>query len=260
LKTRRLLGKLWHGLGALQPAGVRFIRLGRYAYAHEPEVRYLELLVDAGSTVVDIGANAGQYAYTLSRLVGPRGCVICIEPLPRLGRLLRRASRQLQLPLVVESCALSDRVGMTELHVPVDKGNQISTRASLVAHGSKEYATIQVPIRRLDDITATILGRISLIKIDVEGHELAVLRGSKRTIDAHRPAILVEIDENHSHVPVEETDCLLRDMNYDKFYIDHDLNQIRVGYAETGKDISNNVYNFLFLPMESIVRSDTTFG
>ena len=249
--SRRLIRSIWLKLGALQPAGLRFVRLGRYAYAHESELRYLVHLVDAGSTVVDVGANAGQYAYTLSRLVGRSGRVICVEPQPVLGRFLRRAARQLRLPIMVERCALSDHTGTEQLHIPLISGKKISTRASVVAHGAVQYTSMQVPMRRLDDIMPSVSNRVSLIKIDVEGHELAVMMGGLKTIQTHRPAILVEIDEKHSHVPVERTNDLLRDLRYEKFYISKDGKRVRLGYTED-PGIDLGTHNFLFIPMERV--------
>lgn len=62
---------------------------------------------------------------------------------------------------------------------------------SVICDGAQ---SVTVATRRLDDLG---LGPVGLIKIDVEGHEGAVLRGAERTIETHRPAILVEAEERH---------------------------------------------------------------
>jgi hypothetical protein len=78
----------------------------------------------------------------------------------------------------------------------------------------------RVALRRLDDICAHIEGRISFIKIDVEGHELEVLRGGTATLAKHRPNLLIEIEQRHSAGPIEETLKYVASLGYRGEFLD----------------------------------------
>jgi FkbM family methyltransferase len=200
--------------------GERLVRVGRFAYDQEPEIRQLAALVGEGETVLDVGANGGQYTYTLARLVGRAGRVICVEPLPELAEYLRQAAGELDLPIEVVACAASDRDGSAELHIPLEDGRRLLAQGSLIAHGADQFVTIDVPLRRLDDIAAGAPSRISFVKIDVEGHELGVLRGATATLARHRPVLLVEIERRHSPAPIDETFRFLADLGYAGSFLD----------------------------------------
>jgi FkbM family methyltransferase len=201
-------------LREMVPAHLRFIRLGKLFVAHGgPEVHILQSLVEYGSTVIDIGANVGQYSYALCQYAGPKGLVIAVEPLPETAELLRSAARRLGLPVVVFECALSSRDGEAELLVPIIAGEKRHALASLEQHSAAGLRR-RVSVRRLDDLCREVRGRISFIKIDVEGHELEVLRGGIDTLQQHRPSLLVEIEQRHSPVPIDETFAFMTSLGY----------------------------------------------
>jgi hypothetical protein len=77
--------------------------------------------------------------------------------------------------------------------------------------------TIEVPVKRLDDLR---LDNIGCIKIDVEGHELAVLKGATDTIARNRPALLVEAEERHHPNAVAEITGLLTGLGYSGYFVD----------------------------------------
>src|SRR5688500_18809074 len=90
------------------PPHMRFIRAGKaFLRFGEREVHLLPRFVAPGTTVVDVGANVGDYTYALCNLVSPDGNVIAIEPIPNLARMLSDAARHLRLPVTVINCALS---------------------------------------------------------------------------------------------------------------------------------------------------------
>ena len=197
-----------------------FTHVGKVGFTVEPEIRQLASIVHEGDVVLDVGANDGNYAYTLARLVGETGQVICIEPLPRLVRHLREAASVLNLPIQVVDCAVSDRDGMADLHIPLEGSHQLHAQASMIPHGSDKFTTIEVQVRRLDDIMTDRQGRISFIKVDVEGHELSALRGAVATIEHHRPVLLVEIEKRHSPEPIERTFEFITGLGYQGSFLD----------------------------------------
>ena len=119
----------------------------------------------------------------------PEGHVLCVEPLEDLARFLQAAADRLGLPMSVVNCALSFQPGTADLHVPWVIGQRWHTFASL-EHAGDGGETHRVELRRLDDVVAGVGRRISFIKIDAEGHELAILRGSVATLRQHHPTFL----------------------------------------------------------------------
>lgn len=155
----------------------------------EPELVALSGLVHSGDTVLDIGANIGIYTKRLSELVGPNGRVISMEPLPATFDILRSNVRALRLRNVTcLNVAVSDHAGFVSMEVPkYDTGWQNIYRAHIVNTTGGNVKAIF-----LDD-TLRDLDRLDFVKCDVEGHELAVLRGATDLIQRHHPKWLVEI-------------------------------------------------------------------
>jgi FkbM family methyltransferase len=133
---------------------------------------------------IDIGANLGEWAVPLAKAVGSRGRVLCCEPNPTVAAALAATLQINNLGQAeVLRVAVSDADGDGHLAIdPADSG-----QSRLAATG------IAVRRRALDSIVAeAALGWIDLVKIDVEGHEAAVLAGATRTLDQFRPALIFE--------------------------------------------------------------------
>jgi FkbM family methyltransferase len=162
-------------------------------------LRIMERLVEKGDVVVDVGASWGLYAWQLARLVGPRGHVHAFEPNPTVARSLR-AIRSASGNMTVYGVALSETTGEAELHVPVLAGTRFAELASLGVRPNDpgvSYDRVRVEVESLDALLSSQLSRITFIKCDVEGHELAVLRGAERALREARPALLIEIEQRH---------------------------------------------------------------
>ena len=149
-----------------------------------------------GDTVLDVGANVGQYCALLAEVVGPEGRVIAFEPAPRTFRILESVVGGLRLSNVEAfRLALADVDGTAQFaDVLDDDGLPDSGLAHLVE--TTTPGTVEVPVARLDSLCGTTLrvDRCSLLKIDTEGAELLVLRGASAFLEAHRPMILIELD------------------------------------------------------------------
>lgn len=147
-------------------------------------------LVSPGDRCVDVGANIGVHTIRLARLAGAGGEVIAIEPDPDV---VRRTSRNIALNGVanvrVISAAASDRAGETRLFRPSPRDTN-RARASLLHHAYLTGTTTTVPVVTVDDVCAG--EPVSVIKIDVEGHEAAVVRGATDTIARHAPSVVFE--------------------------------------------------------------------
>jgi FkbM family methyltransferase len=148
--------------------------------------------------VVDIGANIGVHTIWLSRQVGPSGLVIAVEP-ERNNFLVLGLNQQVNdiKNIVTIRTALSSRPAKGKLTVP---------RATLMGQGSTQTAsfssksyTVSVNFETLDNIIMTRqIPNISAIKIDVEGAEISVLQGARRTIERFGPRLVIEVhgDDN----------------------------------------------------------------
>lgn len=138
----------------------------------------------AGDTALDVGANVGAYAVLFGLWVGERGRVVALEPAPDAFAGLRAHVVLNGLERVVEPvrAAASDRAGEAEF---VSEGVQGTNH--LAPAGTDGAARIRVPTTTIDMLCAERGLGPRLIKIDVEGAELAVLRGARRTIAAMPP-------------------------------------------------------------------------
>jgi FkbM family methyltransferase len=155
---------------------------------------FLEHHLARGDTVLDVGGNVGYIAAVAASRVGSAGEVHSFEPLRECFARLDSV-RQLnpQLRLFCNNFALGAEEGT--LSIGFDPAGE-SRNATLVP-GYQTPVRYEVPVRRLDTYIRESVAhpeRVKLIKIDVEGFELAVLKGSERFMsEGYRPLIVVEI-------------------------------------------------------------------
>jgi FkbM family methyltransferase len=153
-------------------------------------LRVVPALVRRGDIVIDVGANRGVYTYAGLRA----GChVHAFEPNPELAIGLKVLGPK----VTVHNVALSDRGGRATFFIPYDSDGDIGTRGSLHNDVDPDLAHRATTVRTasLDSFEFSAVG---LVKIDVEGHELSVLRGSKETLGRCRPSLIVEVEDNRS--------------------------------------------------------------
>ena len=170
---------------------------GSLAYAlglYEPEaMQSIRRLVKVGDCCIDVGANLGYYTISLANWVGPSGFVVAFEPFPGNFAILEKNVHLNRLQNVrLEPSALSDCKGSLQLIYGVEE--QFSATPSVGGYAVEgDRVSIKVPTLQLDDYVAELGRAPDFIKIDVEGAELAVLEGARRTLAAVRPILLVEI-------------------------------------------------------------------
>ena len=146
-------------------------------------------------TVLDIGANTGQWACEL-RTCGYRGRIISFEPAPEpFARLKALAQRDKELVCV--HAALGDRDGRAELlitNAEVNSSFRMPVRDRISSNGIEVKERAEVSIRRLDSVLpelTSIEGRFYL-KVDTQGFEREVLAGASETL-RHTDAIEIEL-------------------------------------------------------------------
>lgn len=148
------------------------------------------------ATVLDIGANRGIYCFWMARAIGPGGRLIAFEPQPELGAALRElAARHAWPGFELHALGLSDAPGrLTMRRTRVGDGSATlddAAAASMAAHTPLQ-APFEVPVARLDDLLDRLPRPVRFIKCDVEGHELAVVRGARALLAQDRPALQLE--------------------------------------------------------------------
>jgi FkbM family methyltransferase len=154
----------------------------------------LETFVTPGSTFVDVGANIGIYSGWASRLTGPRGHVLAFEPVPATRQHLVKVVELNQLRNVeIIPKALGTGPGIVTLWVvPNASGLTSAVPPEAGSPGASGLQRIDVPQVTLDDeLAARSLAPPSLVKIDVEGYEMAVLEGAVRTLAGPQPPAVV---------------------------------------------------------------------
>jgi FkbM family methyltransferase len=150
-------------------------------------------LCDPDRVSVDIGADVGQFAIAM---LGSSRSVIAFEPRPTQAKSLAAMFGAVGAAVRVESAALSDERGLTTMRVleSAPGRSTIDSHNTLTDADSGRVSAIEVPVIRLDDLQ---LDHVGFVKIDVEGHELAVLRGAADTLKRNRPALFIEAEERH---------------------------------------------------------------
>lgn len=175
------------------------------------ELSFIASFLSSGMTFIDGGANEGLFTLLAAPLVGPTGTVVAIEPSPRELRRLRynvKTNRFRNVKIVPS--ALGEQVGDKVLRVaaPEHSGqNTLGKFSYPTVHQSSKH---RVKIEPLDDLVSRLqLNRVDLLKLDVEGSELKALQGAARTIEIHRPVILLEaFDAALKHQGSSLTDVL----------------------------------------------------
>lgn len=167
----------------------------RYADAlaagSEPSALVLPELCDPRRVSIDVGANLGGYTWLMHRLSRR---VIAFEPNPDLAaRLVALNRATLKWSISAQNVALSNHSGATTLRIPLTEHGRSTIEAANRLHG-QEVRRVTVRVRTLDEYPALDIG---FMKIDVEGHELAVLEGAEGHLRRSKPALLIEATNEH---------------------------------------------------------------
>jgi len=169
----------------------------RYAWTINPcEIRFLRRLLKPGDMAIDIGAHKGGYLYWLQRSVTRSGKVVAFEPQAVAASELKHIADAFALRHVeIVNCAVSDAEGPRAFYAPESK---VSPSATLIkglfpennSVKQVEAVTLDGYLGRRPDLPAP-----RFIKIDVETHELEVLRGASKTLQAVRPVVQLEASQ-----------------------------------------------------------------
>jgi FkbM family methyltransferase len=238
--------------GIMKQAWARRVFLAAYsaykAWIEAGPVDRLKDFVPPGSTVVDVGANVGFFTFKFARWVGEQGIVIAIEPdfenFETLTTKITAAGLERRVRLHQAAAAEqsgSVRLQRNELH-PGDH------RITFSAQG------IMVPAVTVDDLIAEAGAQsVSLVKIDVQGAEMLVLEGAKRTLEQIRPALFVELDDRnlvHFGSSAHALVARLEQAGYQMHELANEGSPRRLSHDRLFTDLQTHSYiDVLFLPM-----------
>lgn len=212
----------------------------------EKEIEFWRDRIQPGMTVIDVGANVGVYTFSAARLVGSEGLVFAIEPFGGCVKCLEETCRINQISWVkICAGAASDRNGTARLSLRESSElNAIITDDSIENFNPGSY--VEVPCFTLDSlIEQENLKRVDFMKIDAEGHELSVLKGSEKILSQFSPVILYEniAGTKGSNLPVAD---YLRSHGYELFRYQPYVKKL-IPISDTADNLSNDL-NIIALP------------
>ena len=215
----------------------------------EQEIKLVKNFIIRGTDSIDVGVYRGVYSYEMSKY---SKIVHSFEPNPILLSHIEKNLKKIIKNINFYNCALSDKDNLVSLRVPIRNKNYNKDnyeeyfqmgRASI--HNKNKFTDFElfnVESRKLDNLNFT--NKISFIKIDVEGHEMEVIKGSEKTIKNNKPIMLVEIEEQYTKKNVNDTLRYINSLGYNSFYFydnklinTNDLNNL------------NSFNNFIFKPL-----------
>jgi FkbM family methyltransferase len=165
--------------------------------AFEPEVvRCYSALLQPGSVAIDIGANVGAHTLPLARAVGENGRVFAFEPTAYAFAKLNAnlaLNPALQPRVQASQTLLTDAAGDVKVPAEICSGWPLEAGENLhPEHLGEPHSTAGATSATLDEALASA-ERVDFIKLDVDGHELSVLRGARGVLARFHPPILIEL-------------------------------------------------------------------
>ncbi|HEV7309589.1 FkbM family methyltransferase [Ensifer sp.] len=198
--------------------------LGEYHYDFT-NFAVVKSLVSPGHVCLDIGANIGVYSNVFSHLSGDAANVHAFEPVRHIRhKLLANAKLNGHSGLNVNDFALGDaesRMTMFQIKAGHIRGgvSSLLQNDTYKQLGAENYDEVEVVVTLLDSyVEQRDLKSVDFIKIDVEGFEMNVLRGGRKTVERFRPFVLLELDfERHGEAVGKEMGEYFASLGYQAF-------------------------------------------
>ncbi len=193
----------------------------------EPRQKLYSLVKD-GTTVIDVGTNIGETLLNFAKR-NPTGLTIGFEPVPELyAKAIENERLNKFENVVVNNLALSDRA--QSLHFNI--ANEFNSGGIFLSEPSGNNSVGIVRAVRLDDyLAANNVSNVSLIKIDVEGFEMKVLRGAISTLERFKPIMFVEVNDGFLR---RQGACATALFEFLGSY------GYQISYAETGEKVNSD--------------------
>jgi len=172
------------------------------------EGAFLQHLVSVGDNVIEVGANIGAHTIGLAKAIGPQGKIFAFEPQRACYALLQA---QIALNQLENIRALNDAVGSArgQLWIPPVDYNKLGNFGAVAMSNARAADSEVVDVVMLDEKLGDT--PCALIKVDVEGMEIEVLKGAINLIRKHQPLLYVENDRVEKSASLVS---LLLDLDY----------------------------------------------
>lgn len=185
-------------------------------------LRWVKRFVQPGMRVWDLGANQGIFSLAASACAGPNGRVVAFEPDLFLVDLIRRSlasGTHLGAPVQLLPIAVSDSACIAEFQIAkTDRALNHLSSAKGNPRAGDARERVSVICQSLDWLMSQ-LDKPDLLKIDVEGAELALLQGGTRLLQEARPILILETAPEHVRAVAE----LLHGLDYSFYEVDSPL-------------------------------------
>lgn len=184
----------------------------------EKELLVLHKIVSNDAVIIDVGANNGLYCYYFQEFLS-NPSIFAFEPIPSLYRKLTKWFDG----IYISPIAISNVSGEATIHIPFINNVKYETRAKLdmlKEHNETSTKMIHIKTKSLDELFLEKLNRLDLIKIDIEGHELAALKGGEALIRKTHPILMVEIEARHHEANPWEVLHFITSLDYEVTYFD----------------------------------------
>jgi len=234
----------------------------KYFRRGEPEIHLVLHLVEPGTTAIDIGCSIGLYAAEMARHAQN---VIAFEANPAVAQFARAVAPR---NVDIVNVALSSAPGRAMLKIPRNPtGDTIDELATIEADNplhASDPAAAEIETKRLDDFA---VANCSFIKIDVEGHEEAVLDGASSVIASQRPVLMIELDESLNKGALARLATRYAALNYRGFFLSQGklrpISEFDPARHQNAANLkprhklsagAEYINNFVFLPEEKSAR------
>jgi FkbM family methyltransferase len=221
-----------------------FYRRYLFPYFAKQEKEILFLRDFEFKTSVDIGANVGTYTAELQKNSKK---VICIEPLKENIRYLKYLIKK---NVKIYNYALSNKKKIEYIYIPKINFNFDYALATLNYKNItnfKEFKRVKIKLKKFDQLFFNThkSKNIDFIKIDVEGHELEVLKGMNIFLKINKPIFLIEIEKRHN-ASFEKVFTFFKKRNYKSYILIENKNLINISRNDFKKIIYKKTYNNFF--------------
>lgn len=165
----------------------------------QEELFFITRFLKPGDVFADIGANIGIFSLLAARTTGDKGKVYCFEPVKAtFGRLKENIQLNHFSNITPFNIAISDSAGVQQMSISADGFDAWNTLGTLTR--GEKFTKEDIRTETIDNLVAQgqLPSNIKLIKIDVEGWELAVLKGGMQLLSRpDSPVLLIEFNDNN---------------------------------------------------------------